>query len=443
MGLIPAAEPTGLPARRIAADILHNVLYRRRPLDEQLHDRESDNHVVSLSERDRALVRALVGTVLRHLGTLRHLLNQLLDRGIPRQANRVEIALLIGAAQIIWLDVPDHAAVDLAVRLVQGNPAGPRYAGLINAVLRRFIREKDKRLAGLDSASLDTPPWLMARWMRHYGEQTARAIALANGKEAPLDLTVKQDAQHWAARLGGHVLPNGSIRLPMHGPIAQMPGYAQGEWWVQDAAAAMPVRLLGDIAGRAVADLGAAPGGKTAQLAAAGARVAAVERAAARLDRLKGNLARLRLNAELVLADALSWRAGPFDAVLLDAPCSSTGTIRRHPDIPWIKREADIAELASVQKRLLAHASTLVKSGGILAYCACSLEPEEGDEIVNDFLAGSGSFRRRPIRLEEVFDCGEWLTPQGDLRTLPCHLADPAAGLPGLDGFYVARLERF
>ena len=435
-----AAQAPGLPARRIAADILEGVLHRRRPLDEQLADRSSE--LSGLPDRDRALVRTLAATVLRRLGTLRHLLWQHLDRGFPRAAPRVETALLLGAAQILWLDVPDHAAVDLAVRLVQADRRAARHAGFVNAVLRRMVREGKGQLAGTDSTLLDTPDWLLARWTRNYGPETARTIAAAHAHEPALDLTVKGDAQTWADRLAGRVLPAGSVRVIAHGSVTQLPGYAEGAWWVQDAAAALPARLLGDVNGATVADLCAAPGGKTAQLAAAGANVIAVDRSASRLDRLRGNLARLDLSAQIVAADVLEWRTQPVDAVLLDAPCSSTGTIRRHPDIPWIKQEADIAALASLQRRLIERAAQMVKPGGRLLYCTCSLEPEEGIEIVRAFLASHPHMRRIPIKADEIHALPEWLTANGDLRTLPCHLPDPDASMAGLDGFYAARIER-
>jgi 16S rRNA (cytosine967-C5)-methyltransferase len=437
----PSTDPPGLAARRIAADILEAVLRRKRPLDEQLDDK-AHPALARLPDRDRALVRALVAAVLRRLGSLRHLLGRMLDRGLPADAPRVESALLIGAAQILWLDVPDHAAVDLAVRLVQSDRRAARYAGLVNAVLRRLARDGARELAGLETAALDTPEWLMARWVRSYGADTARAIALANGREPALDLTVKRDAAHWAAALGGRVLPTGSVRAPVHGPVAALPGYGEGAWWVQDAAAALPAKLLGDVAGRSIAELCAAPGGKTAQLAAAGARVVAVDRAPARLDRLRQNLARLHLAADTVAADVTQWQAGPFDAVLLDAPCSSTGTIRRHPDIPWLKREGDIPALVALQRRLLAHAVELTRPGGLLVYCTCSLEPEEGIEVVRDLLDRDPRVRRRPVQAAEVGGLHELISPDGDLRTLPCQLADSDPRMGGLDGFYSARLEK-
>jgi 16S rRNA (cytosine967-C5)-methyltransferase len=444
----PASDPPGLAARRVAADILDGVLRRKRPFDEQLEDKALE--LTALPERDRALARALATTVLRRLGTLRHLLNSLLDRGLPADAPRVETALLVGAAQILWLDVPDHAAVDLAVRLALADRQAMHYAKLTNAVLRKITREGAQLLGGLDTATLDTPAWLMARWQQTYGHETAREIALANGREPALDVTVKHDPEHWAKALGGVMLPTGSVRLVPHGPVPQLPGFDEGAWWVQDAAAALPAKLLGDVTHRTVADLCAAPGGKTAQLAAAGAKVVAVDRSEPRLKRLAQNLARLQLTAETIAADVTQWQGGPFDAVLLDAPCSSTGTIRRHPDIPWLKHEADVVKLAALQRRLIAQAAQLTKPGGTLIYCTCSLEPEEGIDVVRELLAANGGLRRLPVTPDEIGGLGQWLTPDGDLRTLPCHKVglDSPADSPlsrvdsGIDGFYAARLQR-
>jgi 16S rRNA (cytosine967-C5)-methyltransferase len=436
------AEVPGLAARRVAADLLDGVLRRHRPLDEQLEGGEASSAFAALQERDRALARKLVGTVLRRLGTLRHLLGSALDRGFPSDAPRVETILLIGAAQLFWLDVPDHAAVDLAVRLAQADRRAARYPGLVNAVLRRMARDGRAALAGLDPAVLDTPEWLMVRWQRAYGDATARAIAAVHGEEPPLDVTVKHDPEGWATRLRGRVLPTGTVRLIAHGPVSLLPGYAEGAWWVQDAAAALPARLLGDVAGRRVADLCAAPGGKTAQLAAAGARVTAVDRSPARLARLRENLARLGLAAETVEADVLEWQAEPFDAVLLDAPCSSTGTIRRHPDIPWLKREADLATMTALQARLLDKAVTLIRPGGTVVYCTCSLEPEECEERISGLLARTPGLARRPVAAAELDGQDAFVTAAGDLRTLRCHWPDPDPRMAGLDGFYAARLER-
>jgi 16S rRNA (cytosine967-C5)-methyltransferase len=430
----------GLAVRRIAAEIVDGVLRRNRSLDEQLDGGGANAGLAGLPDRDRALTRALVATVLRRLGTLRHLIGVFLDRGLPKEAPRTETALLIGAAQILFLEVPDHAAVDLAVRLVQADRYAARHAGLVNAVLRRIAREGAARLTALDTAALDTPEWLVARWIATYGESTARAIAAANGCEPALDLTVKSDPELWAAKLGGRVLPTGSIRMIAHGTVTALPGFAEGAWWVQDAAASLPSRLLGDVAGLRVADLCAAPGGKAAQLAAAGAHVTAVDRSPARLARLEENLKRLSLAAELVCADVAEWTAEPFDAVLLDAPCSSTGTIRRHPDVPWLKQPADIGKLAGLQHRLIERAAALTKPGGTLVYCVCSLEPEEGEDIVAGLLAQEPSIQRARVNPADVFGHDEFVSKEGDFRTLPFHLPDADSRLAGLDGFYAARL---
>jgi 16S rRNA (cytosine967-C5)-methyltransferase len=350
----PQPEVPGLAARRIAADILDGVLRRKIALDEQLSGKGAHPGLPALADRDRALMRRLAATVLRRLGTLRHLLGTFLEKGFPADAPRTETILLIGAAQILWLDVPDHAAVDLSVRLAQADRRAARYAGLVNAVLRRVAQARGT--LKIDAATRDTPAWLLTRWTKHYGKDNARAIAAMNGEEPALDLTVKSDAESWAERLRGRVLPTGTVRTLAHGSVALLPGFHEGAWWVQDAAAALPARLFGDLRDARVADLCAAPGGKTAQLAFGGARVTAVDRSAARLVRVSENFTRLGLHAETVVADVLEWQpesshAEPFDAVLLDAPCSSTGTIRRHPDVPWLKGEAEIAATAIARPR--------------------------------------------------------------------------------------------
>jgi len=434
----------GLAARRIAADILDGVLHKHRTLDDQLDGAGAHPGLKSLADRDRALMRRLVATILRRLGTLGHVLSRLLDRGIPTDAPRAQSALLIGAAQILWMDVPDHAAVDLSVRLVQSDRRAAKYAGLVNAVLRRCAREGGGLIDEVKSQSLDLPPWMMTRWIAHYGEATAREMATAIANEPSLDLTVKSDAEQWATRLHGETLPTGTVRTLLQGSVTMLPGFTEGHWWVQDTAAALPARLFGDIKGKSVADLCAAPGGKTAQLALSGAHVTAVDRSPARMARLRDNLGRLALTAEAIATDATEWPGPPegFDAILLDAPCTATGTIRRHPDVAWLRQEADIAALTALQQRLLQKAVTLLKPGGTLVYCTCSLELEEGEQAIARLLAGESSLRRAPVAASEVAGLAEIITPEGDLRTLPSHLphADPRLG--GMDGFYAARLVK-
>lgn len=409
-------ETPGLAARELAAAALFGVLHRRRPLDEVL---DPVHGLAALPDRDRALVRMLTATVLRRLGTLRALIGERMERGLPKDAPQVEIALLLGAAQILFLDVPDHAAVDLSVQLANAT-RNARFAGLVNAVLRQIARDGRVPLDALDPL-IDTPEWLRERWCTNYGAEIAVAIARAHRREPPLDLTAKADAPLWAERLGGRLLPNGTIRMALAGPITALPGFAEGEWWVQDVAASLPARLLGDVTGKTVADLCAAPGGKTAQLAAAGARVVAVDRSANRMKRLQENLARLGLAAEPAVADAAQWQAGPFDAILLDAPCSATGIYRRHPDVLHRVRPRALAELAARQKAMLARAADWLKPGGTLVYSVCSLEPEEGEAVVEDFLSHRDDYAIADRR-----------------RILPGAFAE--AG--GADGFFIASLVR-
>src|SRR5438445_2792739 len=442
---VPSEVP-GLAARRIAADILDGVLHKNRTLDDQLDGAGAHPGLKTLADRDRALMRRLVATILRRLGTLGHVLSRLLDRGIPTDAPRAQSALLIGAAQILWMDVPDHAAVDLSVRLVQSDRRAAKYAGLVNAVLRRCAREGKPLIEEVKSQTLDIPEWLLRRWIAHYGENVARDIADAISHEPSLDISVKSDAAQWASRLHGETLPTGSVRTLLQGSVTMLPGFSDGQWWVQDAAAALPARLFGEVAGKSIADLCAAPGGKTAQLAHAVARVTAIDRSLARMARLRDNLARLALEVDIVVTDATEWQGGNskggFDGILVDAPCTSTGTIRRHPDVAWLRQEADIAALTALQKRLLQRAVALLKPGGTLVYCTCSLEPEEGEQAIASLLAAESGMSRAPVEAGEVAGLSEIVTANGDLRTLPCHLphADPRLG--GLDGFYAARLVK-
>lgn len=385
---------------------------------------------------DESLARAIAVTTARRLGTIRDALAERLDKGLP--SDPAVLALLAtGAAQLLFLGVADHAAVDLAVRLAQAGPRTRHLAGLVNAVLRRLVRERDQVLAGA-TPRRDLPDWLAARWDRTYGPDRTDRIASVQREGAALDLSCRSDPEGWAGRLGGTLLPTGSVRLSDRRPVRDLPGFDEGAWWVQDAAAALPVRLAPALAGMRVLDLCAAPGGKTAQLAAAGARVTALDRSAARLERVAENLARLGLAAEVVCADARDYGAEPFDGVLLDAPCSATGTIRRHPDIPWRRGERELATLGVVQSRLFDRAATLVRPGGWLVYCVCSLEPEEGEAQAEAFLGRRPDFRRRPVDAGALGLDPGFLTAAGDLRTVP----DLWPGRGGLDGFFATALVR-
>jgi 16S rRNA (cytosine967-C5)-methyltransferase len=373
-------------------------------------------------------------------------LNTFLERPLPANQGRLWPILLTGAAQLVCLEMPAHAVVDLAVEVTRSDRGAHRFAKLVNAVLRRVAERGRELLSQQDGKRLNVPDWLWQRWSAAYGPEDARRIAEASLSEAALDISVKgapDRAATWAERLGGRLLPTGSVRLVAHGRIEDLPGYAEGAWWVQDAAAALVSRVAGDVAGKSVADLCAAPGGKTAGLASAGAHVTAVDVSAARLDRLRANLARLQLTAEVVEADAATWSPGrTFDVVVLDAPCTATGTIRRHPDILHLKGDDDVGRMAALQWLMITHTASLVRPGGLLVYATCSLEPQEGPMQIAAFLAAQPDFERFPIVAAELGAEAEWITAVGELRTLPFHVKQDPPSLSGIDGFYVARLRR-
>ncbi len=422
--------------RAVALDLLAAVLVDKRLLDEAL---DANPALSRLEERDRAFVRLLVATVLRRLGQLDDVIGRCLDKGLPNKARRARDVLRVGVAQLLFLGTPPHAAIATSVDLVKGTPLAG-FAGLINAVLRRLDREGRPWVEAQDAGRLNTPDWLWQSWVAAYGEDGARAIAAAHLAEAPVvDISVAGDPAPWAERLEADVLPTGSLRRKAGGDVTALPGFAAGNWWVQDMAAALPARLLGDVRGKRVADLCAAPGGKALQLAVAGAAVTAVDRSAKRLVRFQQNLERLKLAAEIVEADAAAWQpAEKFDAVLLDAPCTATGTLRRHPDGLRLKGPGDVAALADQQAALLRAALDMLKPGGTLVYCVCSLEPQEGEAQVERLLAADPGVRRAAITPAELGGLAELVTPAGDLRTLPCHLADRG----GMDAFFAARLVK-
>jgi 16S rRNA (cytosine967-C5)-methyltransferase len=426
-----------LASRNVALDILAAVLDRGRPLDDAV-DEALDR--TDLEPRDRGFARVLATATLRRIGQIDDALGRLTGRPMPLKPAAMMNLLRLGAVQLLFLDVPAHAAVATAVDLADAIGLG-RGKGMANAVLRRLARESAEIAASQDAARLNTAPWLWTRWVDTYGEQAARAICVQHAAEPPLDLTFKpgEDLAKWAETLGAVVLPTGTLRRPVGGRIEDLPGFADGVWWVQDAAAALPARLLGDVAGKTVFDLCAAPGGKTLQLAAAGAAVTAIDRSAARLAMVESNLSRIGLSATSIAADALAWRPrGLADAVLLDAPCTATGTIRRHPDVQFAREPKDLAQLIGLQAALLDRAATLVRPGGAVVYCTCSLEREEGEIQISRALDRHAGLARSPIAADEIGGLAGLITPDGDLRTLPCNLAEQG----GLDGFFAARLIR-
>lgn len=420
---------TSATARQCAVELLAQVLEQKRPFDEAA---ARHRELGTLSDRDRNFTRLLVMTVLRRLGQIDALLTRMLQKPLQGKTQDVMHILRLGTAQLIWLGTPAHAAVHTMVETTNalGHEA---MKGLVNAVLKRIAAEGSAIIATQDEAALNTPSWLWHAWRKTYGEAAVRAIAATHLVEPPLDITVKEDAEGWARKLGGEVLSTGSVRLHKTGRVEALTGYNDGAWWVQDAAAALPVKLLGDVRGKTVLDLCAAPGGKTAQLVTCGALVTSVDKSARRLKTLADNLQRLQLTAELIEADMLRWKpVAAYDAILLDAPCSATGTLRRHPEIAWCRTSEDSEELAELQKRLLRRAASWLKPGGKLVYCVCSLQPEEGEQ------------QEMPSQLKPVSSVQSWpkelypfLTQLNAIRTHPGLWADKG----GIDGFYAILCE--
>jgi 16S rRNA (cytosine967-C5)-methyltransferase len=422
-------NPAGLAARKAALSIFSQVLRHRRPLDTGL------DVLKSLAPRDAGFARALASQTLRHFGELDAVIRHFVPKPLaPHKAGPATEILLLGACELLILKVPAHAAVDAANDLAAADSKAVHFKSLINAVLRRIAREGDSVRASLDAPRLNTPDWLWTRWCAQYGADTAHAIAAAHGHEAPLDINLKNGD---VAQPDSQSLFGLSRRVTAESRVEDMPGFAEGGWWVQDAAASLPALLLGDVAGKRVIDLCAAPGGKTLQLAAAGADVTAVEMDPARAARVRENLARTKLIAEVVESDVRDF-TGIAPLVLLDAPCTATGTIRRHPDLPWIKGAADVMAQANAAYDLLESAAAMVEPGGLLVFAVCSLEREEGEEQIAGFLSAHPQFGRVPLTAAELHGHEEWITPEGDLRTLPYHMAQGG----GMDGFYAARLRK-
>lgn len=439
----PTDRTPGIGARRAAVALLAAVLKDRQSLDDALAAEQDVNGTLArLAPRDRGFARLIAATTLRRHGQITDILGKFLDKPLPEKSGVAPFVMMAAAAELLFLDVPPHATVSACVALAKTDKNARHFAGLLNAILRRLSTEGAALRDAQDAIALNTPAWMLDGWIAAYGEDTARAIAAAHQIEAPLDLSVVGDAEGWAEKLSGTVLPTGSVRLTEGGRVDQLEGFKEGQWWVQDAAAALPARLFGDVAGQKVLDMCAAPGGKTLEMATAGAEVTALDRSAKRLVRVSHNLKRMKLKARVITADVLTWKAdeeaAPAPFVLLDAPCSATGTIRRHPDIPVLKRPGDLAKLEEQQEKLLARAATLTAPGGLLIYCTCSLELQEGERQIERFLATHKDFARAPLTPEDLPGLPEAITPKGDMRTLPTFW--PQTG--GMDGFYAARLRK-
>lgn len=420
---------SGAPVRLAAGHLLHLVLDKRRTLDEAMAADEAFN---ALEGADRAFARAIASSALRHLGWIDRGVAPLISR--PLNATGAEIRALIraGAAQLWFMDVPPHAAVSETVEAARVWPPARSGGSFLNAALRRVSETPSP--AGRMSPLALWPDWLAAALERAYGTEAAEALARAQLDEPRLHLSAKTDAVAVAEATGGGLLADGTVELA-GAAVDTLPGYSAGDWWVQDAAARLPARLLAPEPGERILDLCAAPGGKTLQLAAAGAEVTALDRSRPRLERLKENLARTGLHADVIVADGEAWTPpAAFPKILLDAPCSALGTLRRHPEGAWIKTKADAGRFPAVQARLLAAAAGMLVPGGTLIYCVCTPLPAEGADVVEAAI-NQGLLTRRPVQPGEIPGFEPCLTAAGDVLTLP---------VPGRnhDAFYIARLVR-
>ncbi len=429
----------GLDSRHAALSLIGQVLDKKQALD---HVLEGDQAFLDLDTQDRAFVRMMVSTLLRRLGQIDDLIQSAEDRTSTKTPILQNI-LRLAVTQIMFMAVPDHAAVDTAVRLTEKN-GHTRQKAFVNAILRTITRSGPAWLAKQDEVRLNTPEWLLKTWVEDYGLAVATKIAEANLSEAALDITVKSqdDRNHYASVFKATQLLTGTLRKTTGGRVQDLEGFEAGDWWVQDASAAIPAQLFGDIDGKVVVDLCAAPGGKSMQLASLGADVVALDRSAKRLERVKDNARRLGFAEKIAtqVADATHWKPPQaLQYILLDAPCSATGTIRRHPDVPYLKQEQDIHRLIDVQARILQNAFDVLAVGGVLVYCTCSLQKSEGEQRVETLLESNEHAYRLPIQAKE--DLGgydESMTEEGDLRILPFH----QASIGGMDGFYIARLTK-
>jgi 16S rRNA (cytosine967-C5)-methyltransferase len=415
--------------------MIGGVLDHGRSLDQMRTEAEA-----GLAPADRARAGHLAAAALRWLRPVDALLAGMMRQPIAARAQVARDALRLAVTEIAALAVPPHAAVDAAVRLTKADRRAAPLANLVNAVARKAADAAPTLLTNADARMTALPDWLLKRLRKAYGGAAADRIGLALLEDAPLDLTARDpaSAEDWARRMDGALTPTGSIRLARGGQVTALPGFAEGAWWAQDAASALPARLCRAGPGARVLDLCAAPGGKTMQLAAAGADVTALDLSDDRLNRLRRNLERTGLSATVVAADALEWwPERPFPTVLLDAPCTATGTLRRHPDILHLRREADVARMAALQDRMLDAAWGMVAPGGTLVFCTCSLLPEEGEARARAFLSRTVDAEASPVAPAEVGDPA-LVTPKGWLRCRP----DFWSEIGGMDGFFAARFAK-
>ena len=433
-------QKPGLETRLVATLLLTRVMDDGRNLDALCDRQHGLDRFLKLEARDQGLARAIAITAVRKHNQIEAVLKRVMQRPPPKRARFLIHSLHVAATQILFLDAPDSAAVDLGVTAIGKDERTSRFRGMSNAVLRRIVREKEDLLSKTEQTSL-LPKWMEKALRKDYGKEKAIKISSFIALEPMVDLTVKEAPQDWADKLGGFVLPTGSVRLTNTTSVAELEGYENGEWWVQDAAAALPAHLIKANKGASVLELCAAPGGKTAQLVQKGYDVTAVDISKPRLSRLQQNLDRLNLKATLVEADILEFEPEEmFDAILLDAPCSSTGTIRRHPDVLWTKSPEEITALAKLQYQLLEKAKDFLKPGGSFVFSNCSMLKEEGEDLLSKISKQFEDIKLDPIKPDEINGLEDCINGQGALRTLPFHLAHKEhETYSGLDGFFACR----
>lgn len=443
---------TNPDTRNTALNVLESVLDRKQNLDLSM---ESDTSFAELDPRDKSFTRMLVCTVLRRLFQIDDIIRKLENNPKKAPPAMVKNILRIGVAQIMFMNVPDHAAVDTCVSLTE-HRGFSNIKGFVNGMLRKLASSKSQYSSNDMNMWNAVPRWLFRSWEKDYGTETAKHIAIASLCEAPIDITVKNHSDRsavniWAEKLAADIIAGNSLRKTSGGRIESLNGYEQGEWWVQDFSASIPVNLFGsDIKGKTVIDLCAAPGGKTAQLVAMGADVIAVDRSKNRLKRLETNLGRLGFaeKVHIETADAGVWSPADLnnkyseekitkaEFILLDAPCSATGTIRRNPDIMHLKSPDDVIRMSKLQTSLLKQALSYLSKNGVLLYCTCSLQKDEGERVISTFLDENPQASRVPITADEIFGLSDAITPDGEVRILPSMMSTKG----GVDGFFISRL---
>ena len=427
----------GLDARRLATHAFDRAFRGKGAIDETLNN---DPAYRAMETRDRAFARLLAATTLRRIGQTQAALDSFIATPLSDDAHGARALLQTGAAQMIWLGTAPHAAVSGTVGLAKESPGTARYAGLINAVLRKIANEGTS-LAKQTPEVSNLPTWLQNSWRSAYGQTRLTRMAASAMIEPTLDLSLRDEseASHWADMLGMDVLPTGSLRKSGIGDLTALPGFEDGAWWAQDAGAALPAKLLSAQTGEAVLDLCAAPGGKTLQLATTGAAITALDASAKRLKRLSENLARTGLEADIIVANGRKWESDArFDAILLDAPCTATGTLRRRPDAAWLKQASDAKSLAPIQDDLAKTAINHLNPGGRLVICTCSLQPEEGEHWLARILAKHSEMTLDPVRPEEMPELETAILENGSVRLTP----DLWFERGGIDGFFIARLVK-